>query len=624
MSDLSIQNEELFEKNRSGRLMKIEDSEFTRYQFEIWFEYTRQSMITLKEGTLLAAKNFSSDEKGTHYSILELTSIKPIHYALGNNIDGYPGFVMEAARNISSDWISQESESSEDTTIIQCIASPTEKEIFINNEKWEPKSDKSIPMIGTEVKVVTAHVTQKIINIGLSERDNIIESGKWLVDEKTPIFVTIDDLIRVHFGIFGFTKAGKSNLLSTIIAKIIEGSEKRKIPIKIVIFDLMSEYNVLLIDQLDKLKNGFLLGIGKPTFPGSVIERLERPEIANNAVQDFIASSLYPQELEKHQALFTPVITNLFKNKKICLFQDTESNLSSFLEENNDILIKGHLGASKSVILQFLRNLKDDTRKKITPDLLMDILKALNHLLDGNIDHPLLHNIELPKKGDLSATAIDNIRAFRQLVENKLNEVKSSTPLPSESILSIFDIVADLIDTKTSSLYVIQSHDPDALRNFASKLGFILFESRRKKGITSPLASFIFDEADEFIPQQFDKDSSYSRSIAVAHMLARRGRKFGIGIGIATQRTRYLNTSIMAQPHTYFVSNLPRLTDRTAVQEAFGFSEEAFRQTFKFTKGDWLLASYDATGLKGVPIPIHAENANDRIVKAIGNNIIHN
>jgi DNA helicase HerA-like ATPase len=96
---------------------------------------------------------------------------------------------------------------------------------------------------------------------------------------------------------------------------------------------------------------------------------------------------------------------------------------------------------------------------------------------------------------------------------------------------------------------------------------------------------------------------------------ARRGRKFGLGIGIATQRVRYLNTSIMAQPHTYFVSKMPRLSDRQVVAEAFGVSEEMFRQTFKFKKGDWLLMSYDATGLEAIPVPIHCEDANERVAR---------
>jgi hypothetical protein len=38
-----------------------------------------------------------------------------------------------------------------------------------------------------------------------------------------------------------------------------------------------------------------------------------------------------------------------------------------------------------------------------------------------------------------------------------------------------------------------------------------------------------------------------------------------------------------------------------------------FRQTFKFKKGDWLLMSYDATGMEAIPVPIHCEDANQRI-----------
>jgi uncharacterized protein len=62
------------------------------------------------------------------------------------------------------------------------------------------------------------------------------------------------------------------------------------------------------------------------------------------------------------------------------------------------------------------------------------------------------------------------------------------------------------------------------------------------------------------------------------------------------------------------VSKLPREYDRRAIAEAFGISEDMFRQTFKFKKGDWRLASYDATGLEALPIPIHTEDANRSIL----------
>jgi hypothetical protein len=52
--------------------------------------------------------------------------------------------------------------------------------------------------------------------------------------------------------------------------------------------------------------------------------------------------------------------------------------------------------------------------------------------------------------------------------------------------------------------------------------------------------------------------------------------------------------------------------------EAFGIPEDMLRETFKFRKGDWLIISHEATGLKNAPIPIHADNAEDRIRRNLG------
>lgn len=622
MPDSTTKTEELFEKNRSGRLMKIQDNEFNRFQFDIWFEYTRQSMIHLKEGTLLAAKNFASDDFSTHYSILELTSIKPIHYALGNSVDGYPGFVMEAAKNISSDWTNQESESLEDTTIIQCTATPTEIEIVRDDKKWDLDSDTSIPMIGTEVKVITAALTKKIVNRDFSEKDmNVIEAGKWLVDRKTPILIKNDDFIRVHFGIFGFTKAGKSNLLSSYISKLLDaskqgslGEDPDKKPIKIVIFDLMNEYNVLLIDQLMKIEDSILLALGPRTFPKSVIDYISNKQKDKEiAVKDFLNTSLYPQHFENNKSDFKSFVQALFEKSKIRIFQEPLTSDNEFIDKVQFLLNIGADKESKVAFLKFIDNVKN-ARKPINIEFISELLNAVDSLINLNVSGDYLHDVPLPKKG-WGTHASTNLNKVRSYLRNE--KYNRSNVFPEKATIKMDDLLKILNDGTRSSLVIIQSHDPDDLREFASDIGTAIFEDRRKTGKISPLISFIFDEADEFIPQTPEKDTTQGLSVKIVEMLARRGRKFGIGIGIATQRTRYLKTSIMAQPHTYLISKLPRKTDRDAVQEAFGFSDEIFRQTFKFTKGDWLLISYDATGLTGVPIPIHADDANKRIEKAI-------
>jgi hypothetical protein len=184
------------------------------------------------------------------------------------------------------------------------------------------------------------------------------------------------------------------------------------------------------------------------------------------------------------------------------------------------------------------------------------------------------------------------------------------------------DLVDRLLDwkNKKSSLHVIFGDHTDTERRFAfdvvSNEQHSVYSERRRRGTNAPLTLFVFDEADDYIP--LDPKGTYSQSTQAVETLARRGRKFGLGVLIATQRVTYLNTNIMAQPHTYFISKLPRASDRQRVTEAFGIPEDMLRETFKFRKGDWLIISHDATGLAGVPIPVHAVNAEDRLREELG------
>jgi hypothetical protein len=182
-----------------------------------------------------------------------------------------------------------------------------------------------------------------------------------------------------------------------------------------------------------------------------------------------------------------------------------------------------------------------------------------------------------------------------------------------QNTINFNDIISELNDESRSSLIIVNSFDPDEMREFTYNLGMRVYEHRRRRGKISPLISFVFDEADEFIPSTALAGSTYYSSKKVVEMIARRGRKFGIGLTIATQRSTYLDTNIMGQLHTYFVSKLPRETDRERVGEAFAVSTEMFTQTFKFKKGDWLYISHESAGLDSVPIPIHSKDAEVRI-----------
>src|SRR5262245_39682597 len=232
----------------------MEEDENTRFKFEVWFDYTRRAMNLIREGAMLAVPNFASSRTEQRLSILEVVTILPLHFALGDDRDkqGYPGFVKEAARNLAADWEEQETESTQDTTIIRCIAIPTNFEVVLSASGSDHTDDvlmqeSNLPMVGSRVEVLDTKSTEKVVNYGIRDTENTFIIGHLIRDEDVGIKIRIEDLLKTHFGVFGFTGAGKSNLTSTLLTRVLLSSRETT---KVILFDLMGEYTCLLIDQL--------------------------------------------------------------------------------------------------------------------------------------------------------------------------------------------------------------------------------------------------------------------------------------------------------------------------------------------------------------------------------------
>lgn len=597
---------------RTGVLMKLEENSHSRYEFEIWFEYTRLAMNEIREGTMLAVPNYTTTKDETHYSILEVTAIKPIHYAIGEDPQGYPGFVMEAAKNAAQDWTGQDDEPTEDTTTIRCAAIPTNLELVeTKNGDRSFQTEENIPMVGTLAYILDTEPTKQVVNRDIdleAEKDQLFVGGTLIRNTEVDTYVRIEDFIQVHFAIFGFTGSGKSNLLSTYIAKLFSAQES----VKIVFFDLMSEYTSLLIDLLDsKIENSYIVALDEKSLPEPVIKFLhkkEKPPKLNGAAKFLNRVTLLPKGIIQEKSNMQFALSRLLDNEKLKIFSEVSSYTIHFL-------FYDHANNPKTPARFRKRNAEHikSRRNQLVQNILFQALPSnskwektrLTKENGESILATIKNELEKPENKDFAEGTFDGVI---ELITQAIPKLENISP----AAITYDDIIRDLNDgTSGHSLYIIQSHDPDTLRDFSFTLGEKVYESRRTSGEIRPLVSFVFDEADEFIPR--DGKGSYEKSRAIVTTLARRGRKFGLGVGIATQRVRYLDTSIMAQPHTYLVSKLPRQSDRQAVAEAFGVSEEMFRQTFKFKPGNWLLMSHDATGLKAIPVPVQTEDANKRI-----------
>jgi len=593
-----------------GTLIRIQEDPEARYEFEIWFDYTRQAMNLIREGALLAVPNFASNHAESHRSILEVVSILPIHYALGDNPQGYPGFVVEAARSAVRDWEEQESEPTEDVTKIRCIAIPTNLEIVERDGQSRLQEESNLPMVGARALLLDTPSTEYVLNSGLPQGVPTFTVGNLVRDPLVGVKVSAEDLLRTHFAIFGFTGAGKSNLVSTLVDKVLNAfcaeeplQEPPREQVKIVLFDLMGEYSVLLADWLVKSPDACLLVLTEETLPEDVLQFMEQPtnEAFSKALTALAQTTLYPRALIGRRSDFRFAWRRLLnpKSARVHLYREKPPTLGKLVERYWNP--RGTLGKNDPKIRQEVRNW---------------IATEDNTPFDEGSAPKLFEWIESMFDSGLLSTndARESFQSLRDAADDAFRRYISPRHVHDAFQMTLGELVGRLNDPHSSGLYVVQSHDPDRLRDFAAMLGEVMFENRRKSGKINPLVVFVFDEADEFIPQRREgADDSYGRSRFVVMTLARRGRKFGLGVGIATQRVRYLDTSIMAQPHTYFVSKMPRQSDRQAIAEAFGISEELFGQTFKFKKGDWLLMSHDAIGLEAVPVPIHCEDANRRV-----------
>jgi hypothetical protein len=598
----------VFEQARKGQLMRLEEHELTRYVFEIWFPYTRQAMNEIRVGTMLAVRNFATDNSTSRYSVMEITQVRPMHYAIGEHPSGFPPFVMDAARSAAADWLEQEKDPSEDTTLILCTAIPVNIEMVMKDDGCYLEDESSIPMLGEEALVLSPRATEACINRDIDlAREVCFEVGTLVRSSGVKAFLRVEDLVRLHFGIFGFTGAGKSNLVSTLVHNILE---KSKEPIKVVLFDLMSEYPALLIDELLNCRQSAVICVGEKTLPGPVFAYVNHADRNSGdvarAADSFLHYTLLPKPLKPQETHLKRAYQRLLLEDKIKVVSSTVNPMLFDLLYRSDYAparVKTRQRQKRSQREEFMKQavaaagVRGDWKSVV-------VTQGLAGKLARELEN---------RQGEFKDD-------FSKLLEY-LKDCETSEGDELRCGVTIMDLVRSLQNDDEKCLYIVVSHDPNNLRKFAHDLIDTVYEDRRRNGLITPLVSFIFDEADEFIRAEQAGDSEgYRDSRKAAHMLARRGRKFGLGLGISTQRIRYLDTSIMAQPHTYLVSKLPRKSDREAVAEAFGIPEEMFRQTFTFQAGNWLVMSHDAAGLRAVPIPVKTPNANERIAQFLTHN----
>ncbi|MEM0168404.1 MAG: ATP-binding protein [Metallosphaera sp.] len=541
---------------------------FRNFVIEMPFSKT----VNLNIGALLAVETI----KEGNYLILEVADYVPVHYGM-INLDGtIPKEIRDQVmEEVSKSW----HDGTSPETWIDVFAYPIGYLLTPSGFKkgYLP------PLPGSTVRIMSKESFREFVCA-----KNGVDIGS-VIGQDVHLTIDLSKALIYHIGVFAFTGSGKSNLTSVLVRRILNNTNA-----KVVIFDISMEYSVLLMDQLLKHKS----------------EILTTERYSNNALdfsRKFIRTHVIPEELEGEidrirksaEELF---ITGKVKTLYIPPAEQTNLTYGTLLE-----LLKGQINDKYTAFAQ--KPLFSVMLKKL------DILMRENKISkDSSIDDsliPLLDEIEEEgKKAGLKDSSsifsfISSLRSYLNLEEIEGDEY------------DIEKLAIDILDKEESSprLFIFELHNLEEAREVvASLLEEVM--SRRKRWFSSSPILFVLDEAQEFIPFDTRQRDKSELSSAAVEKLLRHGRKYHLHALISTQRLAYLNTNVLQQLHTYFISVLPRPYDRQLISETFGINDTLLERTLDLEVGQWLLVSFKASLPHDVPVFFSAPNNLNEVKEA--------
>jgi len=578
-----------------------------RYQCRVKIVYQKDLMGLLEEGMLLAVKNFKhAQENGERYTLIEISRVWPEHFGLrGLSDHGYYPMQFEIIEQSEADWQTDDTS----TMMIQIDAIPVNYDLIIGKDcGFEFVKGFSYPVVGSPIRILSSEMINRMYNQKIAEElgvnttetsaDAHVDPRLGLVkmfeasNVPIPIYVNFEKLIRYHFGVFAFTGGGKSNLMSNVLRRILLHTAETKI----VVFDISCEYTFLLLDIL-----------ADPNVNAKVVL-----EHRIYGVEQFFNSVVKPREYETDERTKAG-LQAVMAQGKLGFYTKPKQNIptySQFMAElddqRKDSISRPHyinaIDAIHDAVRVFVENHGLSENQEISEEFVSQI---------DEVSRNAMETFRVNEKSGLYAWATTRNAIADLFKKRSEKEGKYKAGLTVEGI-------RELLEDKTTNLVILSISDPFIIKELAISLTQDLLVRRKRRFTVKPYILVVFDEAQEFISsREAGIDGKCSQHVET---LLRQGRKYGLGVCIATQRIAYLNTNALQQLHTYFVGTLPRPYDRALVSETFMIDKGILEKTLEFAPGEWLLSSYIATGIENVPIFIKADNAEEEVEKYLSKN----
>ncbi len=376
---------------------------------------------------------------------------------------------------------------------------------------------RSFPVLNEAVYNMAPQDLELIFN---RENEPCIEIGRLHQDRNITAKVRTDDLLSKHFAILGSTGSGKSCTVALVLQSILKTNRNGHI----VLFDPHNEYSKSFGNLAEVISSEVLdLPIWMFNFEETV---------------ELIASEIEDQRREEQEILHDV----LLKAKQMFERSKTQTGDVSSQAKIDDIekdlaRVAPHISLDSPVPYRIRDVLKliDHYMGKLENSSNLAPFMRLNRRIRTLISDP---RYQFVFRNQAAPDSINNIigRIFRIPVAGKPISILDMSSIPSENLNTVVAVV--------------------------SRLAFDLAVwSDRKIPIL-----LVCEEAHRYIPS--DPNAGFKSTRRAISRIAKEGRKYGVSLGIISQRPSELEPSTLSQCSTIFSMRLSNELDQNFVRAA--------------------------------------------------------
>lgn len=413
-------------------------------------------------------------------------------------------------------------------------------------------------------------------------------------------------MVTHHYAIFGFTGSGKSNLSAEMLSKLIKEEN-----VNVIVFDLSDEYTALLADILEK--QGIIV-VDKDDLPESLLEYYDgREKDVDKVFKELAVKTKKPGIFDFHEfeETYQKFFKKVIEDRRIKVIDIKKVEVEKFDFSTFYSTLKERCSHSQYPKTQF-EQLEPFIKKALIED------KTIEKDRTGNFEITI-ENLEKLKEIILNCYSKlfgEKEFAILSIIKGLFEEYALRLELAKEEKKEYYVTQEWILENYITNQYenkklcIIVSSDKEKMAYLIFNLVDNSLKARRKAGTKSHDVLFVVDEAHEFVvnPREAglsEEERSCSRMI---ERLTRMGRKYGLGMALASQRVAYLNTTALSNCHTTFIGALPRKYDRDTMNEAYAISPEVLSRVVTFPPGNWYVVSSICMGINNVPIRVLAPN----------------